>query len=178
MSVVMRFFSVALTLVLLAGNAQAPVLAQVLAQTVDTVSIAVAGTYRYRPAVRETSPSTPNGIITRGDVELIEKTNLVCARIGVGFGVEYTVEGTPDGRPTELTFITHVPSPGMLDPQGRRFDKSQFTSSVRIGEPRYRLYTFDEAWEIVPGEWVFEFLHQGRKIGETRFTVVGQCGVS
>ena len=165
--------SLLLLLPLVAAAAQEPV----------AIAITAYGTYTSKLQSKDPTDTAVTGFINRvTDVKLIEQTDKLCARLGLDFGLDYLVHGTTagvrPGAPVELQMVTRFPAPGIVDPQGRRFATSTYTQQTSIGGTGYRSYTFEYAWEIVAGEWVFEFHHRGRKIAEQRFTVATACGIS
>jgi len=48
---------------------------------------------------------------------------------------------------------------------------NEYEITGRAGMRAYREFQFDQSWEIVPGEWTFEFWHGKEKIGEQKFCV-------
>lgn len=73
----------------------------------------------------------------------------------------------------ELRLVTVFPESGLLDPaSGVRHYESEYTIRGTIGAQAYREFMFDHTWEIVAGEWVFEFWQDGRKVGSETFCVL------
>jgi hypothetical protein len=95
----------------------------------------------------------------------------VPAIVGTTFGIQYVLRGTPKGQVVKLTYVTRFPQSGIVNDKGQKLEKSQFEWNDTIGETRIRTYTLDNAWEVVPGDWMLEFYYEGRKIGEKRFTM-------
>lgn len=61
----------------------------------------------------------------------------------------------------------------MFNPvSGVRHYQSEYTIRAAIGIPAYCEFMFDHPWEIVSGEWVFEFWQADRKIGMQTFCVI------
>lgn len=114
------------------------------------------------------------GPVTRvGEASLIQSTTTIPARKSLRFGLRYVITGTPIGAPVEIRLVTRFPEMGLLDPiSGVRHHQSEYTIRSAIGSPAYREFLFDQSWEIVPGEWVFEFWQGGRSIGMQKFCVV------
>jgi hypothetical protein len=107
------------------------------------------------------------------DVSLIQNTTVIPARRSVRFGLRYVITGAPVGARTEIKIITRFPDVGLLNPDsGVRHLQSEYTIQTVIGQPAYREFRFDQSWEMVPGEWVFEFWHAGRKLGAQKFCVI------
>jgi hypothetical protein len=52
---------------------------------------------------------------------------------------------------------------------GQRHVVNEYRMPVRLGVPAYRDYTLDEAWEVVPGRWQFEFWHGDRQLKQQEF---------
>ncbi|MDT9702363.1 DUF3859 domain-containing protein, partial [Streptomyces sp. P17] len=93
----------------------------------------------------------------------VRSTTTIPARQSLRFGLRYVVEGAPAGARVELRLVTVFPEPGLLDPaSGVRHYESEYTIRGSIGTQAYREFMFDHTWEIVAGEWIFEFWHDGR----------------
>ena len=114
------------------------------------------------------------GPVTRvRDVSLIRSTSTIPARKSMRFGLRYVIPGTPVGASVEIRLVTRFPETGLLDPiSGVRHYQSEYTTRSAIGAPAYREFWFDQSWEIVPGEWAFEFWQGDRNIGVQKFCVV------
>lgn len=91
--------------------------------------------------------------------------------LGAEFGIEYRINTKPAGRPIDITTIIYFPEPGLVRPKGKTYKKSIETKRVSIGEPQLHGYGFDEAWELVAGEWVFEVWHKKARLIRKTFTV-------
>jgi uncharacterized protein DUF3859 len=105
-------------------------------------------------------------------LKLVKQTDTIPARRGLRFGVKYLVVGHPKGADILIKWVTRFPSAGLTNGKGQKFEKNEFSQRAVIGTSNYRTYAFDEAWELVPGEWIFEFFYKEDKIGEKRFIVV------
>lgn len=114
------------------------------------------------------------GPVTRvRDVSLIQSTTTIPARKSMRFGLRYVITGSPIGASVEIRLVTRFPETGLLDPiSGVRHYRSEYNVRSAIGAPAYREFLFDQSWEIVPGEWAFEFWQGGRSIGMQKFCVV------
>lgn len=91
--------------------------------------------------------------------------------LGTEFGIEYQINTKPKGRPISITTVIHFPEAGLKQPGGRKYQSSTETKRVSIGDPQLHGYGFDESWELVPGEWVFEVWHKKAKLISKTFTV-------
>ena len=121
------------------------------------------------------STSNPGGIghNTVQNTKLAARTTTIPAQVGVHFGIEYKVLGSPDGAEVVIHRVTKFPGPG-LRPPGSSTPLSVSESDVRkaIGAVSYSDYSLDDTWEVVPGVWTIELWHDGRKLAEQQFTLV------
>lgn len=139
---------------------------------VDGVSIIERGVYRGRSGARSVAQSHFGAVVDVQDVTLVNSTTTIPARKWLRFGLRYVLTGAPQGATLDLRLVTRFPDPGLLDPaSGVRHFESAYAIRSAIGVPSYREFHFDHAWEIVAGEWVFEFWHGARLIGSQRFCV-------
>ena len=98
-------------------------------------------------------------------------TTQIPMQIGTEFGIEYQINTKPRGRPIDITTVIVFPEPGLKRPGGRTYKKSRETKRVSIGKGHLHGYGFDESWELVPGEWVFEVWHKKARLVKKSFTV-------
>lgn len=142
---------------------------------IDQISILDRGVFQAADRNRPIAKSSSLGAVS--DVQgfvLVKSTTTIFARETLRFGVRYLIQGAPVGVPVDIRIVTRFPEAGLLDPaSGVRHHNNEYVIRGRIGVPAYRGFMFDQTWEMVPGEWVFEFWHAGRNIGSQRFCVVG-----
>lgn len=109
------------------------------------------------------------------EAKLVEKTDRVPLKRGTTFGVMVEVLGPQDGRPRMLRRITRFPAPGLRNPQtGKTRPYSETEVTVRVGDTLHGLFSFDHAWEMVPGTWSMEYWLGDEKLIEKQFTVTRQ----
>jgi Domain of unknown function (DUF3859) len=107
------------------------------------------------------------------NVQFYDKTSRVPGRLGTRFGFRYRVRGIAADQAVELAKLTVFPPPGLTDPRrGRSHAANRSVIRVKGETPFTTGYSFDEPWEIVPGEWRIELWYGGRKLVEQRYTVV------
>ena len=90
------------------------------------------------------------------------------AQIGTTFGFRYEVMGKPHAAPIELRQVVIFPSPGLtpsLSSSSRSIIRDEFLLQTRIGETSY-------AFELVPGNWVFEIWQGNRRLAMQVFKVI------
>jgi hypothetical protein len=154
--------TIALSLLLLSANAT-------FAQTVESIEIVEFGIYDKREPGNKgtgTEQAELGGLILR------KQTDQIPASVGTSFGVTYIATGTPDGAPVEISFVTLFPPAGIIASSGRRIQKEETTRSTLVGLADHRLFEFNAPWRMIPGDWVFEFYYDGRKLAEQHFKVI------
>jgi hypothetical protein len=140
---------------------------------VDRVSVFERGIYQASSGSSPIAESSFGSVTKVRDVSLVQGTTTIPARKSLRFGLRYVIDGAPAGAPVDIRLVTRFPEAGLLDPvAGFRHYESEYTIRGAISTPAYREFMFDQSWEIVAGEWVFEFWHAGRKIGSQTFCVL------
>jgi hypothetical protein len=118
------------------------------------------------------APGTATGVTREvTNFKLVRQTETIVARQGVRFGIRYRLDGVPRDKVLKAKCITRFPAGGVTTPKGENVTADEFDCELEGGDANWRSYTFDEAWELVPGDWVMEFWYGGQKIGEKRFAV-------
>jgi hypothetical protein len=143
--------------------------------SVERIEVLATGLYREILLGTQPSPGTALGHVRITQSQLTIPSDHVCAKLDTSFGFDFIVVGGPSGTQVELDLVTVFPPQGLLHPDGRRIQRSTFKGHAVLGQKQSRTYNFEEPWEMEPGEWVFEFHYQGRKIGEHRITVLATC---
>lgn len=140
---------------------------------VDRASVLERGIFQARSGGPPIGHSSFGPVTKVRDVSLVRSTTTIPARKSLRFGLRYVIDGVPSGARVEIKLVTRFPEAGLLDPiTGVRHHESEYTILGVVGAPAYREFRFDRSWEIVPGEWVFEFWYGGRKIGMQKFCVL------
>jgi hypothetical protein len=140
---------------------------------VDRVAVLERGIFQAQSSGPPIGHSSFGPVTKVRDVSLVRSTTTIPARKSLRFGLRYVIDGVPAGARVDIKLVTRFPEAGLLDPiTGVRHHESEYTISRIVGAPAYREFRFDRSWEIVPGEWVFEFWHGGRMIGMQKFCVL------
>ncbi|MFH1344603.1 MAG: DUF3859 domain-containing protein [Pseudomonadota bacterium] len=140
---------------------------------VDHVSVLEAGIFQAQSGGVPAGYSSFGPITKVWDVSLVQSTTTIPARKSLRFGLRYVITGAQAGAKVEIKFVTRFPEAGLLDPiTGVRYHESEYIGRRVVGAPAYREFRFDRSWEIVSGEWIFEFWHEGQKIGTQKFCVI------
>jgi Domain of unknown function (DUF3859) len=150
------------------------------AQTViDRAEITEHGAFKARLIDRVPRPTDPSGYAnTLTGHELTDRTDQICARLGVRFGITLRLDGKPTGTSVMLDIVNRYPPQGVTNAKGQTFEKSRYPWRATIGQPTTIVFTFDEAWEMENGTWTYEVEYNGRKIAEQIFKVMTTCEVS
>jgi hypothetical protein len=132
------------------------------------------GIYRARTVGQTEAPETAYGFRNVVANPTLEQLTLeIPGALGVRMGFLFAVVGEPNGATAKIDVVLHFPEPGLTDPATRRTHMSDRNAlEVGLNDLGYQEYQFEDFWEIVPGIWVFEFWHNGRKLGEQRFKVI------
>jgi hypothetical protein len=142
------------------------------AQTIQHIDITEYGVYSMQAEKSAAAPSTAAGSIDEASsVDLVQATTVVPAQLGAAFGFRYKMSGPPKMTVT-LKNVTHVPAPGMRNPQtGNVTLTDTFFQDRKIVGEYYRLFRFTEPWEIVPGLWTLEIWEGDRALASQGFLV-------
>jgi hypothetical protein len=100
---------------------------------------------------------------------------IIPAQIGTTFCFRYQIFGKPHAAPVELRQVVIFPSPG-LSPSStsKPITQDEYVLQTRIGETSYVSYTLEDAFELVPGNWIFEIWQGNRKLATQSFRLESQ----
>ena len=92
------------------------------------------------------------------------KTTNIPAEKGISFGIKYVVNGEPEGSKVKLKVVAiHPPIKGRT--------KSSAMVDAKVGTWRADFYTFNENYELLEGEWIFQIYDRDNLLIEKSFTV-------
>ena len=143
---------------------------------------AIAEDYGIYEAIRVETYDAPNAVGGVRDevvnVELVERTTVVPARLCVRFGVWWRLMGPRPGGTADVKVVVTVPPAGLRDPStGTIVHGGEDVRTVRIGDRFLDGYEFSYPWELVPGRWAFEIWQDNRMLGRREFDVVDDGGI-
>jgi hypothetical protein len=145
------------------------------AQKAQIERIDIVGRGIYQVAVGKLTPDkqTPTGVVASvKNATKVEDTTTVHARIGLEFGIEYVIVGSPKGAQVPIRIVNIYPKQGLRNPKTRKtLRHAEIVRKKTIGDVIYAGYAFENEWEIVPGVWKFELWHKNRKLAQQSFTV-------
>ncbi len=131
-----------------------------------------AAAFRYgyfcalEPVDQGVAEETVAGVVNliEGLPAFLNEGPLVPAQLGLGFGV--LVQAKPGYAGMTEMHVTHPP----MGPEG--VTEQRWVTQLSGGEQDYFGYTFDEEYELLPGEWVLSARSNGRLIYRVAFTVL------
>lgn len=89
------------------------------------------------------------------DAVLVEQTSDIHATRGTSFGLRVSFSGNPSGA--RVAIRAKCLHPKFTDPAtGRSSEVEEWPGIGVMGRSGYVGYTFDNDWELVPGQWTIE----------------------
>ena len=133
---------------------------------ISKVELRQCGIYSNEPGERESDPTSPSGKRRMvGNNRLVQETRQIPAKLGVSFGCQLTLHGSPMGASAEFLAVMRLP------PAAQR-KELRGSQSYRIGEEGgYVGYTFRSEASIVGGDWKLEIQVGEKKFAEASFTM-------
>jgi len=142
-----------------------------LALTIDAARLTAYGVFEEKSDIQISAPLTVAGYTKRSASEkLVKETDVIEARIGTEFGIDYVLDGKPVGTPVKL-FI-RLQRPAITNPgtgKTTTVDENLTTAVTTIRQ--HNGFAFDHEWEIVPGKWTFQIFHDSKLLLERSFDV-------
>jgi hypothetical protein len=117
---------------------------------------------------------TTSGVIQAGPtVKLLQQTDVIPIEAGRLFGFRFRLKGFSGKEDIEIReVVTHPPMtrPGQKTSTGF---ETKLPLIVRHGElSEYAGYSFNHDYEMVEGDWRFEFFYDDKKLFEQKFKTV------
>lgn len=145
------------------------------AQKIQIQRIDIVGKGIYQVAVGKFTRDNqaPTGVVASViNAKKIEDTTTVRARVGVEFGIQYVIVGSPKGAVVPIRIVNVYPNKGLRNPKMHKIVRRvEFVRNKIIGDVIYAGYAFENRWEIVPGRWKFELWYKDREMAEQTFIV-------
>jgi hypothetical protein len=105
------------------------------------------------------------------DFKLIEQTCSISAKPGLVFGTTCVISSDDFDDFIPMTWLTRFPPCGVVADDGATFAFDRMGCDVPNGKTTFKSYSFDHAWEMVPGDWHFELWCEEQLIADHVFTV-------
>ncbi len=105
--------------------------------------------------------------------KFLEETHEIPALLGTRFGVTFKLTSKPPRSKIRLDVVMN--SPPITNPDtGEMFSTSKYSRTFPTNRKRTVGYGFDRDWELVPGTWTLQLIHEETIIFEADFLVVSQ----
>ena len=164
----MRYFSgtirpILITTLLLASNAA---WAQALEVEITDWGLSAARVIGHEPA-----PGTSAGYSARIDNRAdppLERTDIIDACPGTQFGIKYRLKNAGPASLEEMEIEWTHPRFHLTD--GRATTTDRFPA-IALATPVLNGWFFEEAYELVSGEWIVSIQRDGETLAQHRFTV-------
>jgi hypothetical protein len=153
----------------------APAVAE--APSVARAEVRWAGIYQADLGGTIAQPNTAAGRTNQlFNTRKLQSTTTIEGRLGVSFGLEYALIGRPAGADVPITIVVTLPKAGLKNPARaeRTYREQWLPAQKAIGGVNIVGYTFEHAWEVVPGLWNFEIWSDNQKLGEQWFCVLAE----
>lgn len=133
--------------------------------TVSKVELQACGVYERAVERREDDARSASGKRTIvQDHRLVNETTRIPGRVGLHFGCQVVLQGTPaDGLATFRAVLRLPP--------GARRDELSGSQAYNIGELGHVGYTFGSGDALAYGEWTLQIWVDERKLAEKTFVV-------
>lgn len=135
------------------------------------------GYYKFTgDSERLVRPSTSSGYVTRGKAELVENTQRIPLERGRLFGFRFRVAGLEKNvgvLPVELVVV----HPEMKKPDGSKSTGYRYNMDLKLVDGAVEDkagYRINEDFEMVAGEWQFEFRFMNKTLLKQTFTTFVQ----
>ncbi len=135
------------------------------------------GIYRLVKAGRleENSTTSTGTIITKPVLEHIKRTNRIPIEKNTYFAYQYRISRLPDQTRTRpvLELKRVVKHPAMILPDGSRSNGSERIIRAKVNAGQVIAldgYAFNEDYEMVAGDWIFQIWYKEHLLVEQKFT--------
>jgi uncharacterized protein DUF3859 len=125
--------------------------------TIDDFQIVEFGTFQKSDerGTMAASGSVQGQAHAVADAVLLEQTTDIHAKRGTSFGLRVSFSGNPSGERVSIQAKCHHPK--FTDPAtGRSREVEEWPGIGVMGRSGYVGYTFDNDWDLVPGQWTIE----------------------
>jgi len=153
------------------------------AATLDSLTITNVGTYigQSTSAPAQAGQQSPTHTVgTLSDWRFVSDSSNVNGKVGTQFGIEFRIDGAPADDNVTLYLVLSFPPQGIRNPNtGETLHSATIAlPNMKIGSRCVAGYGFDNAWEIVPGEWTEKISYRDRTLVERTFRVSTPEGIA
>ena len=120
---------------------------------------------------REDNKDVISGYITSGkNITIKETTERIPATMGINFGFHYLVMSAEDKNIVLDVKVLHPPLTNPNTQETKVSDEWQERAHCLMFKG-FEGWTFDNDWELVPGEWIVQIYYKGEKLVEKSFVI-------
>ncbi len=130
------------------------------------------GLYKKNKRMHSGKPHRETHYIKYKSSKFVNTTDKVPAKLNTMFGVKFYVNRTP--KRGEVSYTVKWIHPPLQNPEvGKTITSQTYKGTARAGKDDWSssIYKFDNDWELVPGEWIFQVFFEGRLMAKKTFTV-------
>jgi len=110
--------------------------------------------------------------VSKPVIQKIKQTERVALKKDAYFAYQYRLSHLAVDKP--MVNLTRVlKHPEMTLPDGKKISRSEYTVKVPVKQGEvfaFDGYAFNEDYEMVEGDWIFQIWYQGNKLIEKKFT--------
>lgn len=118
------------------------------------------------------SKTTTGKVVSNPVIQKVKSTEKIPLMKGAQMYFQYKIWPLPN-RPAYVDFRRVLKHPEMKLPDGTATTGSDFSVKRKVSSNHVIVYTgygFDENYELVEGDWIFQIWHQNKKLVEQKFT--------
>ena len=121
----------------------------------------------------DTTTGYVNVVAADATPAVVEHTDCIEGAIGRTFGFLFRAEGSAgEDEESVARLRVRVLHPPMHNPKTNlTTEREEWDTSANLGIVRFTGWTFEEAWEAVPGPWAIELLQRGKVMARKDFVV-------
>jgi len=119
------------------------------------------------------SPDSATGYINiYEETTLVKQTDRIPLRKGLGFGISFSIISNLKEETVALRQIIRFPPPGITNPaKNQTLLFHEKLLEYKTGEIHGNTYCFEQDYEMIPGEWKYEYWYGDSKLAEKVFFV-------
>lgn len=120
----------------------------------------------------EDNIESPTGYFIRtDDIQLIDATSVISAKIGTIMGIKYLFNSSSSQE--IVNFQCKIIHPTLNNPNTNElFNQTIENKSDYNNEINFDFYEFEENWELIPGIWTFQIFENDKLLFSQEFKVV------
>ncbi len=104
------------------------------------------------------------------DVQFIKQTEKIIGKIGVKFGIRYSLEVYPGLN--DIIFCCKIIHPQMTNPKTQEHSSECFEIIDYESDTSFDYYCFEYDWEIKLGKWIFQIIENDEVLAEKIFDII------